>query len=542
MAIFRRSREWNTLDTTIGANEYSPGGGNNPSVNTSDGRELQGGGCVTFQARNGTTIVCPGSADGTVRNGRWGLMCGSLSWGLTTNLDITAYTGASTFAVNIPSSYFPTFSGYVPAWCYFLVGGGFEAIGLAATAGAVPNNSGDNYLIDNITYMAPVSRNGFDGVYAINGSSSISALAAAESTKSTGFNQCCLLQNGSYFFYGGINIGNSNSSNALAHTNFSETGESFVIVDIPSLAVSQSSHLAWSMHLNASNSSTFAMTNCNYSSGNTGTRQIPTILEFRGSGTSSSARMLNCNILDLDRLTLTDQCTIEGGITRAVRIEQNGAKLSGGTVTTQAASQVATIPDATFSTAAGISETTFIQGGAGHAVSISANTALNGITFQGYGATGQNDAAILVNTTAPVTISTDGVASNVTFRTIGTGNVTVTGPDRVFELKGLKDGTEVRLVEEATNSSIAGVETVSGGVGTGIANGSRAGAGVSVSGAAGANIFNYRYQYSSDTDIFAAIISGSTFEIIYQDFTLGDADTSQEIQQQTDRNYDNPPG
>jgi hypothetical protein len=174
-------------------------------------------------------------------------------------------------------------------------------------------------------------------------------------------------------------------------------------------------------------------------------------------------------------------------------------------------------------------------------VAVSVN--LDNVTFTDYsaGSLGDNTAEIAPGTpniailvdyrgTADLTINVINGSTTPSLLNIGSGTVTVAAPPRNFALTGLKDRTEVRLINSATNTEIAGVENVIGGVGTGSTSG------VTVTGSTDLNNFNYAYQYSADTDIFAAIISSSTYEIIYLEESLLDSDKSIPIQQQIDRN------
>ena len=208
-------------------------------------------------------------------------------------------------------------------------------------------------------------------------------------------------------------------------------------------------------------------------------------------------------------------------------------------------------PDA--SQLARIQNCTFTSPGQGYAIdlgTISSNVAvsvdLSNVKFNGYlaGTLGDNtgeiapgspNIAILVtyNGTADLTINVVDGSDTPSLLNDGSGTVTIAAPPRNFELTGLKDRTEVRLVNSSTNTEIAGVENVIGGVGTGINNGDGA---VTVSGTTDENTFNYAYQYSADTNIFAAILSSSTYEVIYLNSTLEDSDKSIPIQQQIDRN------
>ena len=188
---------------------------------------------------------------------------------------------------------------------------------------------------------------------------------------------------------------------------------------------------------------------------------------------------------------------------------------------------------------------------------ISSNTAvsvdLDNVKFPGYDAGSLGDfssvseplspnAAIRIDYrgTAAFTINVINGSDTPSIINIGAGTVTLAAPPVAFALTGLKDGTEVRLIDkeanEASNSTIAGVESVSGGVGTGLDAGGRSGASVAVTGAADDNTFTYSYQYTANDEILVAIISGSSFEIQYLEATLTASSQSIPIQQQNDRN------
>ena len=202
---------------------------------------------------------------------------------------------------------------------------------------------------------------------------------------------------------------------------------------------------------------------------------------------------------------------------------------------------------------ANIANCTFISGGGGYGVdlgTISSNVAvsvdLDNVTFNGYaaGSLGDNSGEIpggSVNVgiriqysgTATLTINVINDSTIPSLINTGSGTVTLAAPPRNFKLTGLKDRTEVRLVNSATNTEIAGVENVIGGVGTGINNG---GGAVTVSGTTDNNTFNYAYQYSSDINILAAVLSSSTYEVIYLESSLQNSDKDIPVQQQIDRN------
>ena len=531
MAIVRRSVEFNSCDSTDGTNAFTQGSGNTSiSIQTNTGVELQGAGSTTEKIDNETLTQAPGRAAGGTVTGSFGFWAGSNTWGELTALNAVIKLGGQATPVEktVPTSYWPKTSGYIPIW---VAGAGVEAIGTEVTANNLPGGAGDNFFMDNITQIFAG-----DVAYAINGTSSISALAAAENVKSTGFNQTVLEQNGIYNFYAGITIGiDGTSTPVLTDFQFSETGETFVLVDQSTMSGTNEAldHLFWRVRLDAASTSTFFMDSCNYQASEPDALNRTTPIGLIFEGTSGSATMLNCNLLDIDDLTLTSTCTIEGGTTRAVSISQCSAHIFGGTIVTQdTQTNGATIDDPSFGTTSGIHDTTFIQGGTGAALDVTSSTTFTGIKFSGY--TGLNGEPVINSSSNDVVITRDANTPSFSARQVGLGGtITVQGPDRNFELTGLKDGTEVRLINADTNSSIAGVELIA--QGTAFTR-----APVTVSGSQDNNTFNYAYQYSSDINVNVAIIHPDGYEIEYLSSTLQDSDKSIPVQQQIDRNYSDP--
>lgn len=530
MAVNRRSVEFNTCDTAVGANEYSPGGGNAISIINDEGKEIQGTACVVESVRNATLTQAIGEINGLSRTGKFGIWLGSGTWSVVTDLDMITYDGTTQTNFLVPSDYYPSTFGFIPAWCD---GTSIEAVGMEMTTGAVPNSAGNNYFYDNVTYIP----NG-DWPYAINGTSTITDLATAELVTSTGFNQTCLLDKGVFFFYAGIVIGwDGSATPVLTDFTFSESGKSFAIVNVPSLATAtattRAEHSRWTVRMDATNPS-FSMTNCTFFSteSDAANRDHDTSLVF--TGTNGSASITSSNILDLDQITLTSVVTVSGGRLRAISITQGGAEIKdNAVVATQSAANVATITDPTFGPSSGMHDMSFSQAGLGHAVEITGNISLTNVTFEGYNTSnGQPDSAIFVNTTDPVTISTD--SANPTFRTIGTNNVTIVGPDRNLTITGIKDDTEIRITRTSDNTEIGGIETIqtigtkNDGIGT-----------VTTSGTTDDRTFNFAYQYSADIPVRIAVVS-IEFEVIYLSRTLGDSDLTISVSQQPDRNYNNP--
>jgi hypothetical protein len=262
-------------------------------------------------------------------------------------------------------------------------------------------------------------------------------------------------------------------------------------------------------------------------------------------GTSGSFSAENLSLLAFRNVTLTSSCVWDGGTIELLNLEQGGAEIKNCTIRTRNGIATASCNDATFGETSGIHDCTFVRTGTldHHAFAVTSSATLTNIRFSGY--TTGNNAAIVNTSSNDVVITCNGTTDTaevtVTQQGIG-GTITVVGPDRNFELTGLKDGTEVRLINSSTNVEIAGVETIVSGsaVGGVINNGSGT---VTISGSANAateNVFNYAYQHSTDIPIYAAILSASTYEVIYLDSSLENRDRSIPIQQQIDRNFNDP--
>lgn len=285
---------------------------------------------------------------------------------------------------------------------------------------------------------------------------------------------------------------------------------------------------------------------------------------------SASAVLTSCTFNDFQASTLGPNTTCTDTIFRRCgAVTSNGATFTGGAFANQVTDGNINPTALVLTDSAGnpsqstlqtLSNITFTSPGRGYAIdmgTISSNTAasidLDNVKFPGYaaGSLGDNSGEIppptpnlgiliTYNGTATFTINVVNGSDTPSLLNTGSGTVTLAAPPVNFAVTGLKDGTEVRLIDkeanEASNSTIAGVESVSNGSGTGIDAGGRSGASVAVTGAADDNTFTYSYQYSADDEILVAIISGSSFEIQYLEATLTASSQSIPIQQQDDRN------
>ena len=123
------------------------------------------------------------------------------------------------------------------------------------------------------------------------------------------------------------------------------------------------------------------------------------------------------------------------------------------------------------------------------------------------------------------------------------GNTVEPPTTRTFTLTGMKDGTEVRIFRTSDSAAIAGVEDMTGGVGTTINNGDGT---VTITGSTDDNDFTFSWVYqdpptnNADLPIYIAIINNQYEFLSLTGLSLTNADQSIPVQQRFDRNFNNP--
>jgi hypothetical protein len=160
-------------------------------------------------------------------------------------------------------------------------------------------------------------------------------------------------------------------------------------------------------------------------------------------------------------VTLTSGATVDGATIGCKLLTQSTADISNTTVITDSATSVACLQDPTFGSTTGLNNTTFIQGGAGHAIEIdtAGDYTFTDLDFQGYGADTTDSAAIDVTaSTGTVNITTNGTP---TYKTAG-ATVNILN-DISVTFSGMKDKTEVRVYKTSDNSEVAGIEEATAG-------------------------------------------------------------------------------
>lgn len=166
----------------------------------------------------------------------------------------------------------------------------------------------------------------------------------------------------------------------------------------------------------------------------------------------------------------------------------------------------------------------FVGGtGIGHGVYITATGtySFNGLSFTGFGADGTTDAAVYNNSGGAVTINVSGGGDTPTVLN-GTSASTTVNNNINVTLTGLRDNTEVRVLDNTTGAFLAGIEDATTGTTDDRSFTFSLSAGVVVDIA----IFNVNFVLPPNNRIV--------------DFTIPTTDASIPISQIRDRNYVNP--
>ena len=155
-----------------------------------------------------------------------------------------------------------------------------------------------------------------------------------------------------------------------------------------------------------------------------------------------------------------------------------------------------------------------------------------GVIDSAVGLSGTDSAVILVSVNSGVTLTLNLVngATKPSFKNTGAGSVVLSAAVTVT-LTGMFDGTEVRIYETNTITEIAGVEDLTGGVGTGLSNGT-------AGGTTNDNSFSFTTSQGDILDIRLFNIDFESDPILGYVVPAGGA--SIPIAQRTDRVYDNP--
>ena len=143
-----------------------------------------------------------------------------------------------------------------------------------------------------------------------------------------------------------------------------------------------------------------------------------------------------------------------------------------------------------------------------------------------------------------INVLTTGTTPSIRVSNVANPTVTLAAPPAKFILTGLKPKTEVRLISASSNFTtkgveIAGVESVSAAEAVGINNGTLYSGNITVSSdvIATESKFTYEYQYpGSDVNMLVAILSSSTYEVLYLETSLTSEGRNIPVQQQIDRN------
>lgn len=221
-----------------------------------------------------------------------------------------------------------------------------------------------------------------------------------------------------------------------------------------------------------------------------------------------SATFTSCTFLDWGRIGGRSSVVFSGcSFKQCAQMIANGSSITGSTFT-------ACDPIDVGSNLGVLTDCTFNSGGTGHAITTNATTgtlSFVGNQFNGYGANGTNDAAILfTGIGGSITVNISGGGATPTYTSLGVVVEFVSASTLTFT--GVKDGSEIRVYQAGTTIELDGIESVAGGTFS---------CSISV-GAVDAVVFALGY-----------------LEVRYYGLTTS-SDLSVPVQQSVDRQYQNP--
>lgn len=267
----------------------------------------------------------------------------------------------------------------------------------------------------------------------------------------------CFTQGSLILFNGRVSIGRNTSDSAVAteftsvgeicfwQNGYAETGFHRLLIDLGSASTVVS--------LTRDTIGSEGEKNNTVGLGYTSSEDTRLVVEVVG--TSGTCDLTDTQFKNLQNMILTSVVTLDGCDVATEALTQSGATIDACTIRTSSVTSVATLQDPDFTA---IADTTFVQAGAGHAIEIAtAGTyTFDNLTFVGYGADTNDDAAIdVTETTGTVTINYTG--SVPTYKTAGAtvvlqASITVT-------FTPLPVGTEVRVYKTSDGSEVDGVES-----------------------------------------------------------------------------------
>jgi len=246
---------------------------------------------------------------------------------------------------------------------------------------------------------------------------------------------------------------------------------------------------------------------------------------FMVNNASTTGSIVSCTFNGIDRTALNTNVQVTG----STWIGCNAIYQSGSTIFNSSILGTTDISGSIVSDDPSlISLCTFEGDGTHHGIEVVATGEYNfiGNTFTGF-VSGSNGGEELLfkppGLTGDLTINVLGGGSNLEFRNLSSGTVTINNNIQVT-LTGMKDFTEVRVLDVSTPSDpieLVGIENV-------------------VSASVGANDNDFAFSLAAGTLVDIAIISVDFVNQRISNFTIPSLDAEVPIQQSFDRNYSNP--
>ncbi|REK56945.1 MAG: hypothetical protein DWQ49_09565 [Bacteroidetes bacterium] len=346
-------------------------------------------------------------------------------------------TGATGDIHDLPTGEFPDLGGFIPLWVDVsrtaTTGGpaneaAINEIGVRIDIGDVGGNA-QNLIMDEIHH-------GTSGLqWTGTGPGTLSDFRTYENNNNIGV---LVTNNGVDFCFARIEIGNSGGT----ESDFDDSGFTIVFPD-QSLVADTFMGLTFEMH-NAS--SVMALANATIQSSDVvGATKRPDIIV---NGTSGSLTFTTVNILGMRTVDFTSAVDYDGGIMETANLTQASAEIQNATIRPNTASAVAMCDDPTFGTS-GVHDCSIVQAGLGHAFEITSTGSVDfdNLTFTGFGADGENDAAIFNDSGGAVTINVLNGGDTPTVRN-GTGASTTIN-NAVTVTTTVKDANDLSNIQNA---------------------------------------------------------------------------------------------
>jgi len=310
----------------------------------------------------------------------------------------------------------------------------------------------------------------------------------------------CQAIDGGYLVKGRFQIGTATLS-----ADFRNSNTSVLIQDLPRVSPS------FTVFDIRNADSRVDWTNISFSSLGTNTRGILSAYN------NADINIESCSFTDMDSAWFAPNSTINNSTFRRTdTIVQSGSTIDGCIFDSCRGSMTISSDNPAL-----ISNSSFTSDGSNNAIEIktlgaSAAYTLTGLTYSNYAAAGSaaSNVGIYNNSGQYLELTINGGDEPSYTDGPGASTLIITG-QRILTLTGLVAGSEVRIYSAGTTTELAGIETCD-------------------------TSFDYPYTFASDTYVDIVVHNVDYLYYRLEDYELLDGNSSLPIQQQTDRQYNNP--